>query len=91
MGDCRRLIRSSGEIGSAYIDADNAASKAAFTQYILQCCREARQAAHWLRLLDANLDDKTEKMHSKLVKEAAELEKIFGSIFNTMVKKKKEA
>jgi four helix bundle protein len=91
MGDCRRLVRSSGEIGSAYIDADNAASKATFTQYILQCCREARQAAHWLHLLDANLDDKTEKMHNKLVQEAVELEKIFGSIFNKVGTKKKES
>lgn len=91
MGDCRRLVRSSGEIGSAYLHADNAPHKEAFTQHITECCREARQAGHWLRLLDANLDEKTEQMHAKLVQEAGELEKIFGSILQKMRTKNKDA
>ena len=90
IGDCRRLVRSSGEIGSAYLHADSASSKDVFAQYITECCREARQAGHWLRLLDAHLDDKTDKMHSKLVQEAGELEKIFGAILHKVRSKKKD-
>jgi len=90
MGDCRRLVRSSGEIGSSYLHADNAPSKEAFVQYITACCREARQAGHWLHLLDGNLDDKTEKIHGKLVQEASELEKIFGAILYKVRNKKKD-
>lgn len=89
MGDCRRLVRSSGEIGSSYLRADNASSREVFIQYITDCCREARQAGHWLRLLDSHLDDKTEKMHSELVQEALELEKIFGAILSTVRSKRK--
>ncbi|PIQ76375.1 four helix bundle protein [Candidatus Peregrinibacteria bacterium CG10_big_fil_rev_8_21_14_0_10_49_24] len=88
MGDCRRLIRSSGEIGSSYLDADHAVSKEAFASSIMQCCREARQARHWLALLDSNLDDKSEKLHAKLTQEAKELEKIFGSILSKVRAKK---
>jgi len=90
MGDCRRLVRASGEIGSAYLHADNAASKDAFLQHIVECCKESRQAGHWLHLLDANLDEKCEKMHKTLVQESVELEKIFGSILQKVRTKKKE-
>ncbi|MBT4367235.1 four helix bundle protein [Candidatus Peregrinibacteria bacterium] len=88
MGDCRRLIRASGEIGSAYLDADKAPSYKDFQQCLRDCCREARQAQHWLALLNVNLDDKSSKLHADLVEEARELEKIFGSIlFSTQTKK----
>ena len=80
MGDCRRLVRSSGDIGAAYLDADKALSKTDFLQCMRDCCREARQTQHWLRLLDVNLDERTKQLHEELLQEATELEKIFGSI-----------
>lgn len=90
MGDCRRLIRSSGEIGSSYLRAENAESRQEFAQCILQCCREASQAGHWLHLLDANLDEKSKELHAELQREAGELEKIFGAIFKKVRPAKKQ-
>ena len=90
MGDCRRLARSSGEIGSSYLQADIAPSREAFLFHIPDCCREARQTGHWLHLLSGDLDEKGEQMHAKLVQEAGELEKIFGAILYKVRSKKKE-
>ena len=80
MGDCRRAVRSSGEIGAAYISADSATDRDEFAQYVRTCQREARQSRHWLRLLDVNLDELSKEIHDDLVQEATELETIFGAI-----------
>ncbi len=82
MGDCRRLIRCSGEIGAAYLDADKSLSKNEFLQCIRDCNREARQSQHWLQLLDDNLEERSKKMHAELLQEARELECIFGAIMH---------
>jgi len=89
LGDCRRLVRASGEIGSSYLRADQAMSKEEFLLGMASCCKEARQAGHWLRLLDDNLDEKCKTMHAGLVQESTELEKIFGAIVQKVRAKKK--
>jgi len=45
---------------------------------IKTCRREAKESAYWLRLLD--VDGKPNDTRERLVCEAAELMKIFGSI-----------
>ena len=80
MGDCRRLVRCSGDIGAAYVLADKALSKKDFVLSMRDCAANARQAVHWLRLLDVNLDDRSKQLHEQLLQESTELEKIFGSI-----------
>ncbi len=89
MGDCRRLVRASGEIGSSYLRADHAFSKEDFVHRMVDCCKEARQSGHWLSLLNDNLDEKCTKMHGKLVQESSELEKIFGAIVSKVRGKRK--
>ncbi len=80
LGDCRQLVRASGFIGAYYINAGEAPSKEDFLFGIRGCRREAKQSAHWLNLLDSNLEEKSEGMRRDLLKEASELERIFSAI-----------
>lgn len=80
MGDCRRMIVSSGAIGSAFIDADQTSNQQEFAQSIANCCREARHAKHWAYMLDANLDPGCQQLQQQLLHEAEELESLFKSL-----------
>ena len=78
--DFRQLVRASGFVGAHYVNAGEAPSREDFLASIRGCRREAKQCAHWLELLNANLDERSEEMRKALVKEAGELERIFGAI-----------
>lgn len=89
LGDCRQLIRSTGAVGSAYIDADSADSRDSFLRAIFDCRTQAKQAQHWLKLLDDGLDERSEELRGSLLKEAGELERIFGAIVKKVLEKNK--
>ncbi len=78
--DGPQLIRSSGSIGSNYIEANEAISKKDFYHRIKICRKESKESNYWLRLVDTNHDDELEKERSRLIQEAKEFCKIFGSI-----------
>lgn len=80
LGDCRRLVYASGAIGAHYISADEAPTRQDFLRQVSDCRKESKQSVHWLELLDANLEEGSEKMRSNLLGEAQELQKIFGAI-----------
>jgi four helix bundle protein len=80
LGDCRRLVYASGAIGAHYISADESPTRQDFLRQVGGCRKEAKQSVHWLELLDANLEEGSEKMRSELLDEARELERIFGAI-----------
>ena len=80
MGDCRNLVRSSGYIGAHYIEADEAPSRDHFLRSLHECRRDAKQSAHWLEIMNVELDDRTAQQREELSKEAQELERIFGAI-----------
>ena len=80
LGDCRRLVYASGAIGAHYISADEAPTRQDFLRQVGDCRKEAKHSVHWLHLLDANLEESSEKMRFSLLGEAQELEKIFGAI-----------
>jgi len=87
LSDCRNLIRSTGLLGASYIDADEAGSREEFLRCMGNCRRQSRQSAHWLTLLDGDLDERSEDMRQRLLKESGELERIFGAIVGKVLSK----
>lgn len=72
-------MRSSGSVGSNYIEANEALSKMDFVMRIKICRKEARETRYWLQLLKYGEARKPEG--ERLNQEATELVKIFGAIF----------
>jgi four helix bundle protein len=79
--DARQLIRSSGSVGANYIEANESLGKKDFALRIKISRKEAKESCYWLRLLDIS-EDRIDEQRKKLVQEATELMKIFGSILN---------
>jgi len=75
----KQLIRSAGSIGANYIEANESLSKKDFLMRIKICRKESKEAAYWLKLIEAK-DRDGEKGRGLLIAEATELMKIFGSI-----------
>lgn len=65
------MVRSSGSVAANYIEANESLSKKDFVMRIKICRKEAKESRLWLRLCDEN---------GELIKESAELTKIFGAI-----------
>ena len=74
----KQLIRSSGSIGANYIEANESLSKKDFVLRIKICRKEAKETIYWLKLLV--ILESQEEDRKKLIQEATELMKIFGSI-----------
>ncbi len=75
----KQLIRSSGSVGANYIEANEALGKKDFRMRIKICRKESKESIYWLKLIESNNND-SETMGIKLIQEATELMKIFGSI-----------
>jgi len=81
--DLKQLTRSSGSIGANYIEASESLGKKDFLLRMKISRKEAKESIYWLRLIDLKNDDErllTEKI--RLIQEATELMKIFGSIIS---------
>ena len=77
--DGKQLIRASGSVGANYIEANESQSKKDFIYRIKVCKKEAKESRYWLRLVDVNIDE-LGRDRERLIQEATELMKIFGSI-----------
>lgn len=77
--DVRQLVRSSGSIGTNYIEACECLSKKDFAMRIKISRKEAKESIYWLHLLDTQ-NSNQESTRNMLVQECTELMKIFGSI-----------
>lgn len=78
--DGKQLIRSSGSVGANYIEANEAFSKKDFVMRIKICRKEAKESAYWLKLVDTSETQVLENERNRLLNEAVELTRIFGSI-----------
>lgn len=78
--DGKQVIRSSGSVAANYIEANESLSKKDFIYRIKICRKEAKESRLFLRLIETNNHFELEKARSKLIQEATELMKIFGSI-----------
>jgi four helix bundle protein len=74
----RQLVRSSGSVGSNYIEANESLSRKDFFMRIKICRKEAKESRYWLKLIQVKREDEGER--EALIMEATELMKIFGSI-----------
>ena len=74
-----QLVRASTSVGSNYCEADDADSKRDFHFKIGLCRREARESAHWLRMIVAAKPEVAEDARP-LWREAKELNAIFAAI-----------
>src|SRR4030042_2099932 len=76
--NARQLIKASGSVGANYIEAEEALSRKDFVMRIKISRKEAKESGYWLELTEPKEEQMMEKQ--KLIKEATELTKIFGSI-----------
>ena len=78
--DGKQLIRSTGSVVANYIEANESLSKKDFIMRIKISRKEAKESRYWLRLVDTNGYQEMDADRNALIKEAAELMNIFGSI-----------
>jgi four helix bundle protein len=74
----QQLIRASSSVGANYIEAQEALSKKDFAMRIKISRKEAKESWYWLELTesaDGQVDER-----KRLIQEATELTRIFGSI-----------
>jgi len=76
--DAKQLIKASGSVGANYIEAEEVLSRKDFVMRIKISRKEAKESGYWLELTESKEEQVIEKQ--KLIKEAMELTKIFGSI-----------
>ena len=74
----KQLTRSSCSVGANYIEANESLSKKDFVMRIKICRKEAKESTYWLKLLDLNENQESER--DFLIQESVELTKIFGAI-----------
>ncbi len=75
--DGKQLIRSSGSVHANYIEANEALSKKDFYYRAKVCRKEVKESRSWLGLVDVVI---SEVERQRLIEEATELMRIFGSI-----------
>lgn len=75
----KQLVRAATSVGANYIEANESLSKKDFSMRIKICRKEAKESGYWLRLIEVDSSNfKNEQ--EMLIKESAELTKIFGAI-----------
>lgn len=76
----KQLVRAGGSVGADYdyIEANESLSRKDFVMRIKISRKEVKESRYWLELTKPRIEYLTEK--EKLIKEATELMKIFGSI-----------
>jgi four helix bundle protein len=83
--DAKQLTRSSGSVGSNYIEANEKLGEKDFLMRIKICKKEAKESRYWLRLLDLAHTPDLVSERDRLVQEATELMNIFGAIYRKSV------
>lgn len=78
--DAKQVVKSSGSVGSNYIEANEALSKKDFIMRIKISRKESKESAYWLRTINETNELKNEKEAERLIQEATELKKIFSAI-----------
>ena len=86
----RQLIRSSGSVGSNYIEANESLSKKDFIMRAKICKKEAKESRYWLRLIEVGNNQELINEQQYLIGEATELMKIFGAMIEKSTKNKKD-
>ena len=78
--DAKQVVRSSGSVGSNYIEANESLSKKDFLFRIKISRKEAKESTYWLRLIHDTNQLVNNKLVESLIQESIELKKILSSI-----------
>lgn len=78
--DSKQLTRSSGSIGANYIEANESLGKRDLLMHLRICRKEAKETRYWLKLIETKGDKDLDSSKDRLISEANELLRIFGSI-----------
>lgn len=78
--DVKQVVRSSGSVGSNYIEANDSLGRKDFLMRIRICRKESKESRYWLRLLDTQEQEVLQQERVRLIDEAEQLMKIFGAI-----------
>jgi len=78
--DAKQVIRSSGSVGSNYIEANEALSKKDFMYRLKICRKEAKESNYWIRLINETNQQIDKNISENLIQESMELKKIFSAI-----------
>ncbi|MCK4663756.1 MAG: four helix bundle protein [Bacteroidales bacterium] len=78
--DAKQVVRSSGSIGSNYIEANESLSKKDFIYRIKISRKEAKESIYWLKLINETNQLPNKKLAESLIQESTELKKIFSAI-----------
>jgi len=78
--DAKQVIRSSGSIGSNYIEANESLSKKDFVFRLKISRKEAKESIYWLKLINETNELINNQLSKKLIQEATELKKILSAI-----------
>jgi len=85
----KQLIRSSGSVGSNYIEAIEGFSRKEFIHRLKICRKEARESIHWLILIQSsNKEIKITESCNNLISEGREIIRIFASSIFTAERNK---
>lgn len=79
--DGKQLVRSSGSVGSNYIEANEKLGDKDFIFRLKVARKEAKESLYWLRLLQVSNPNHSEEIEQSL-NEADELRKILSAIIN---------
>lgn len=86
--DGKQLVRSSGSVGANYIEANEHLGENDLRMRVKICRKEAKESGYWLRLIFIENDQLLEMKRQKLLQEATELTRIFGSILQKLETRK---
>ncbi len=78
--DGKQVVRSSGSVGSNYIEANESLSKKDFVFRVKISRKEAKESVYWLRLINETNQLTNSKLVEELIQECTELKKILSSI-----------
>lgn len=78
--DVSQLVRASGSVGANYIEANESLGKKDFAMHLRIACKEAKESAYWLQLVNVGNKDGLETERAALVQETRELVAIVGSM-----------
>jgi four helix bundle protein len=82
--DIKQLVRASGSVGANYIEANESLGRADLRMRIKISRKEAKEAIHFLGLLQTFEVPELENEREFLVNEAIQLKKIFSKMLNNL-------
>ncbi len=82
-----QLIRAAGSVAGNYIEANENLGEGDLKYRIKVCRKESKESKMWLKHILTYENEELEKKRAELMREAFELEQIFGAILKSLFRK----